>query len=677
MAEKKKSIPAGISLAAGITAGAVEGTITYPTEYIKTQLQIQKDNKFLGPIDCLIKTVREKGVLGLYRGLSALVIGNAAKAGVRFLTFDQIKGLFADKNGKVSAVGMVLSGLSAGVAEAVLVVTPSETIKTKLIHDQNSPNPRFRGLVHGVRTIVAEEGMAGAYKGVSAVVARQGANSAVRMSSYGLIKDKLATHYPVDCKGKPIVPWYTTFFTGAIAGVITVYTTMPFDVVKTRLQSLNASQYNSFADCFTKVLRNEGVSALWKGATPRLGRLIFSGGIHSESHRMTLHNSKAVQISAIGLVILLSALLFKKKQVSPHEEYYSPDYQSARDKFRAASNGKGETYQLQVTEKHTTDVLVVPGSKSKLLIIISGTHGVEGFAGSAIQLAILKKFLFKSEHPTVVFVHALNPFGMAELRRWNENGVDLNRNYLSKDEFAKLRASDPNVNGYVDMYDILNPKTVPGRWTDLFYIKSLYYILKFGYLAAKRAIVCGNYHFENSLFFGGFELQKSHLLLTEFLNKHIDVDAVQKLGMIDIHTGLGPSGHDTLMIEPRGTDIMKSKSVDKEFLSHAVSAGDANDDASSGYDAVNGTIISGVPKLFKNAQYNALVTQEFGTVSNLTVLKALRAEAAAYRLSKEDSRGHDKVVRDVFYSRNDPKWKTSVVDRGIRVFEQVYNSLNE
>ncbi|KAJ3319762.1 hypothetical protein HDV06_005963 [Boothiomyces sp. JEL0866] len=279
MSEKKKTVPAGISLAAGITAGAVEGTITYPTEYIKTQLQIQKDNRFKGPIDCLVKTVREKGVLGLYRGLSALVIGNAAKAGVRFLAFDQIKALFADRNGKVSAAGMVLSGLSAGIAEAVVVVTPSETIKTKLIHDQNSANPRFRGLVHGVKTIVAEEGISGIYKGVSAVVARQGANSAVRMSSYGLIKEKLATHYPVDSKGKPIVPWYTTFFTGTIAGVITVYATMPFDVVKTRLQSLNANQYNSFVDCFAKVLKNEGVGALWKGATPRLGRLIFSGGI--------------------------------------------------------------------------------------------------------------------------------------------------------------------------------------------------------------------------------------------------------------------------------------------------------------------------------------------------------------------------------------------------------------
>ncbi|KAI8902018.1 putative CTP1-mitochondrial citrate transporter-member of the mitochondrial carrier family [Globomyces pollinis-pini] len=277
---EQKNTPAWLSLTAGIIAGAVEGFLTYPTEYVKTQLQIQATPKrYFGPWDCAVKTVKERGFTGLYRGLSALLIGNAAKAGVRFLAYDQIKALFKDKNGKLSGTSMVLAGLGAGICEGVLVVTPSETIKTKLIHDQNQPVQKYRGLVHGVRTIIAEEGFSGIYRGVSAVVARQGANSAVRMSSYGLIRQRLSEYYPTDSKGTPIVPWYTTFFTGAIAGVITVYTTMPLDVVKTRLQSLDAKQYSSFVDCVTKVIKNEGLTALWKGATPRLGRLIFSGGI--------------------------------------------------------------------------------------------------------------------------------------------------------------------------------------------------------------------------------------------------------------------------------------------------------------------------------------------------------------------------------------------------------------
>ncbi|KAJ3319763.1 hypothetical protein HDV06_005964 [Boothiomyces sp. JEL0866] len=410
-------------------------------------------------------------------------------------------------------------------------------------------------------------------------------------------------------------------------------------------------------------LANEGICVL---AQDRISKAILGADIKKSNHNligMTLHHSRVVQISVIGFALLAASLLFKKKKSSPHERYFSKDYYSARDKFRAASNGKGKTYHLQITEKHTADILV---------------HGVEGFAGSAIQLAVLDKFGFGGhDHPTVVFVHAVNPYGMAESRRWNENGVDLNRNYLTKEEFAALRQSDANAHGYVNLYDMLNPKYVPSAWNDFFYIKSLYYILKYGYLSVKRAIVSGNYHFDQSLFFGGFELQKSHVLLSEFLKKHIDADAVKKLAFLDIHTGLGPSGFDTLMVEQSGLDILNAKSVDEEFLSHAVPLGDANDDASSGYDTVKGTAIAGLQRLFNNTDFNALVTQEFGTVSNLAVFRALRAEAAAFRLKTNDRKVYGKAVRDVFYSSNDPKWKTSVVERGLRVFEQVYNSLNE
>lgn len=57
-------------------------------------------------------------------------------------------------------------------------------------------------------------------------------------------------------------------------------TTMPFDTVKTRMQSLDARQrYTGTINCFTKTVREEGVRALWRGSTTRLARLVLSGGI--------------------------------------------------------------------------------------------------------------------------------------------------------------------------------------------------------------------------------------------------------------------------------------------------------------------------------------------------------------------------------------------------------------
>lgn len=273
-----------LSLLSGTIAGGVEGIATYPTEYVKTRLQLQAGGKlqageikFKGPIDCLVKTIKTHGIGAMYTGVSALAIGNAAKAGVRFLTYDQIANALRDKDGKLSGMRSMLAGLGAGMTEAALVVTPSETIKTKLIHDKNSPAPRYKGLVHGTKLIVAEEGLGGIYRGLGPVMARQGANSAVRFSCYSYFKSTLQKWRG---QGDEPLPSVHTFAAGAMAGIVTVYTTMPLDVVKTRMQGLDArTLYKNSLDCLMQVVKQNGIFSLWKGTTPRLTRLIFSGGI--------------------------------------------------------------------------------------------------------------------------------------------------------------------------------------------------------------------------------------------------------------------------------------------------------------------------------------------------------------------------------------------------------------
>ncbi|RHZ75942.1 hypothetical protein Glove_208g118 [Diversispora epigaea] len=281
MSEKKKD-PILYSLAAGLIAGGIEATITYPTEFVKTQLQLQDGSntgkKFKGPIDCAISTVRHQGPFALYRGLSALVIGTAAKAGVRFLTYDHLKSLLQDKDGKVSGPKSMLAGLGAGMVEATFVVTPTETIKTKLIHDTTREKPQYKGLIHGIRTIVTTEGLGGIYRGLFPVMMRQGANQAVRFSTYSTLKQEFQKYSP-SSPDQPL-PWAVTFGIGSIAGIVTVYSTMPLDVIKTKMQGLRAKElYKNSFHCGWKVLTDEGVLAFWKGATPRLGRLLVSGGI--------------------------------------------------------------------------------------------------------------------------------------------------------------------------------------------------------------------------------------------------------------------------------------------------------------------------------------------------------------------------------------------------------------
>ncbi|THU80519.1 mitochondrial carrier [Dendrothele bispora CBS 962.96] len=224
------------SLIAGGTAGAIEAFVTYPMEFVKTRSQF--GGKKEPPLQIIRSTLSQHGITGLYSGCGALVIGNAAKAGVRFLSYDWFKS------------------------------------KTKLIDDAHQPNPQYRGLVHGTVSIVRQEGFLGIYRSMM----RQGANSAIRFTTYSTLKQ--VVQGAAGARPGQQTPSTITFGIGAVAGLMTVYKTMPLDVVKTRMQPLEArQQYKNSFHCAYRIFTEEGILRFWTGTTPRLARLVMSGGI--------------------------------------------------------------------------------------------------------------------------------------------------------------------------------------------------------------------------------------------------------------------------------------------------------------------------------------------------------------------------------------------------------------
>lgn len=266
-------------IAGGITGG-IEICITYPTEYVKTQLQLdEKTSKtgakqYDGIVDCVKKTVKTHGVSGLYRGLSVLLYGSIPKSAVRFGSFETVKSHMADEKGNLSAGNRVVCGLIAGVSEAIFAVTPMETVKVKFINDQRSANPKFKGFFHGVSTIVKQQGIKGVYQGVTATIMKQGSNQAIRFFVMETLKNKYTN-------GDPTVkiPKYAIGVFGAIAGAASVYGNTPIDVVKTRMQGLDASKYKNTFDCFAQIWKNEGAFAFYKGTVPRLSRVCLDVAI--------------------------------------------------------------------------------------------------------------------------------------------------------------------------------------------------------------------------------------------------------------------------------------------------------------------------------------------------------------------------------------------------------------
>jgi hypothetical protein len=153
--------------------------------------------------------------------------------------------------------------------------------------------------------------------------------------------------------------------------------------------------------------------------------------------------------------------------------------------------------------------------------------------------------------PTILLVHALNPFGFSTSRRVNEENIDLNRNFLTEAEFKEVVNRDPNFAGYVTIDYLINPTKLLfptiflNEWFEFF--KSIYAILRYGILFIKRAIVAGNYYMPTGLGYGGTKLSTSAKSLIDLVTKLEIPKRAKNVVLIDVHTGLGPSGVDTLL----------------------------------------------------------------------------------------------------------------------------------
>lgn len=264
-------------VAGGITGG-IEICITFPTEYVKTQLQLDEKmggaKRYKGIRDCVVKTVKGHGVLGLYRGLSVLLYGSIPKSAVRFGAFEFFKKRNLNEQGVLTPGKKLLCGLGAGISEAIFAVTPMETVKVKFIDDQRKASPRFKGFFHGVRTIIGEQGFKGTYQGLTATMMKQGSNQAIRFFVVESLKDFYKGGDP-----NKTVPKLLTGCFGAFAGAASVFGNTPLDVIKTRMQGLEAHKYRNTWDCAKQIWTQEGPRAFYKGTLPRLSRVCLDVGI--------------------------------------------------------------------------------------------------------------------------------------------------------------------------------------------------------------------------------------------------------------------------------------------------------------------------------------------------------------------------------------------------------------
>jgi predicted deacylase len=344
--------------------------------------------------------------------------------------------------------------------------------------------------------------------------------------------------------------------------------------------------------------------------------------------------------------------------------YFSPDYFRAKSRWRSAASRlkcRLESHEIDavspINEPLTIDIAILGDPLAHQAVVISsGLHGVEGLFGSAVQLALLEQHLATdrlSSDVSIVLIHTLNPFGCAWYRRWNEDNIDLNRNFLVGDEV--YQGCPP---AYPQLDSFLNPQSPPARF-EPFLAKSLALIDRYGMSTLKNTLPVGQYEFPQGLFFGGKAPSQTHKILTAHLRRWLGL--AQQVLHLDLHSGLGKWGQYQLFAELTRA-APRYQWLSQQFGSDRILTLDPGNLV---YQP-SGTFGHWCQTAFPDLNYDFLLA-EFGTYSMLRVLKALRAENRAHwwgQAEDKSSQWAKQELLEVFVPQSQ-KWRRIALKQGV------------
>jgi hypothetical protein len=343
--------------------------------------------------------------------------------------------------------------------------------------------------------------------------------------------------------------------------------------------------------------------------------------------------------------------------------YFSPDYATARTRFRELalrSGGRVEALAIGAAGPGGADLSIDTAyfgdvAAKRALIHSSGLHGVEGFAGSAVQLQLLESLPALPQDTGLILTHVLNPFGMAWLRRVNEQNVDLNRNCLEGEPYT---GASPT---YAQCDSFLNPQSGPRA--DFYLLKAQLLIMRYGMTALKQAVAEGQYEFPRGLFFGGNRFQSGPAQWRSFLQRALP--DVERVISIDVHTGVGKYGEFLLLADAQHLEHMRGIFGDR--------VSPLEPDRGPAY-RVRGGLQNLIFGVFPRADVS-FVGQEFGTYSPVKVTHALREENRWHHFGNGDVRHRTKRRLKEVFCPDDPAWRRNVLAHGAQLIQRALETL--
>jgi hypothetical protein len=351
---------------------------------------------------------------------------------------------------------------------------------------------------------------------------------------------------------------------------------------------------------------------------------------------------------------------------------FSESYAEARGKFLDTARACGARLahyrnwaaQGPAGEHLYLDVAVIgPPQAPNVLVAGCGTHGIEGFSGSAALTNWLRtRGAGLPPDAAVVFLHAHNPWGFAWKTRTTEENVDLNRNFI---DFSK---PPPRNEGYEEVHSIVAfPEWTEAKLSETFQRLSAFRE-RVGEKAFSDAFNGGQYAHADGIYYGGKRPQWANGAFRQAVGEHL-VHA-RRIAFIDLHTGIGPRYEHIYLCfhEPgsRGYESARAwwgeRAVNRQGVTHKALA------------TYSGTIIDAVVEMLPQTEVTSIVV-EFGTLPREGVQRAgiaqrwLRFEGAKHpELATRVQREYE----EAFYP-SEPRWRECALaqsleflDRGVR-----------
>jgi len=344
--------------------------------------------------------------------------------------------------------------------------------------------------------------------------------------------------------------------------------------------------------------------------------------------------------------------------MSGTESHFPRSYRSARANFLAAckAGDLGVTSRVHPGAKgqdgkplfiDTTTIGSVEAEKA--LLLISGTHGVEGYFGSAVQTGLIREGIAGAvpDGTKLVMLHALNPYGFAFDRRVNEDNADINRNFVD-------HKHPPDNPAYAALAEWIAPKDISPDSMRAANAHLRAYAEEKGAFALQEAVSRGQFQFADGIYYGGARPSWSAQMLSDILKD--DFGHVRRLVVIDFHTGLGEHASAEMITEELPGSVAYKRQ--KRIWGELVKSSEAGESVSA---PLVGTIDKRVSKWASRRELT-FAALEAGTKPVREVFNALRKDNWLYCFAENPGAQTEAIrgeIRGAFYPET-KEWKRAV-----------------